>query len=115
MKCVELLEWKGLVGEVETLPGDSSNVEFLFIFETGDDFRNLTTALLQYNFEIPVLCDTHSEFGAKNLLPDKEILHYFLLDKSNNACLVGSPVNNHAMWQLHKKRIAEINSGALSK
>lgn len=106
----ELLEWKGLVGDIKTLSADSSNAEFVFLFATGSDLRTVTTVLMQYNFDIPVLCDTQSEFEAKNLLPDKEMFHYFLLDQSGKVFLVGSPVGNPTMWQLYKRRIVEINN-----
>ncbi|CDN32739.1 hypothetical protein BN938_2670 [Mucinivorans hirudinis] len=108
----ELAEWKGLIDEIKTLPADTSNVEFLFVFATGKDLQSLTISLQQYGLKHPVLCDVEKSFEAQNLLPDKEIFHYFLLDRNNKACLVGSPLHNPTMWQLYKRRIAEMNSGS---
>lgn len=107
----ELMMWSSLIVEIQSMPvSDTSKVEFLFILASGEEIRSLTMTLQQYDFKTPVLLDTQKSFEMQNLLPEKEIFHYFLLDRDNKIQLVGSPINNPKMWALYKKRIVELNT-----
>lgn len=60
-------------------------------------YFSLKEAILNY----PVFVDTTNCFANKNPnLPDNQLLHTFLLDKSGNIVLVGSPMANPKIQEI---------------
>lgn len=107
----ELAKWKNIMSEVKNTQDsliNMNNIEFVFIFNVGEQLHELELNLRLHKLNIPVMFDMKGEFEKINSLPSPEMFHCFLLDKNNKILIVGSPVKNEKIWLLYKKKILEI-------
>ena len=59
--------------------------------------------------DYPIYIDTANMFAKLNpCIPENKLMHSFLLDATNHVVLVGSPIQNQAMFDLYKKTIDEM-------
>ena len=88
----------------------STGLELYFIFSPS---KNDLTAFEDYSSNVvhyyPIYIDTANMFAKLNLcIPENKLMHSFLLDATNRVVLVGSPIQNQAMFDLYKKTIDEM-------
>lgn len=105
-KLKELLEWKLLLIDLDSLKKENFKVNF--IMNVGNQMNKTTVDLLSYDFKHLVYFDKKGDFERLNKLPRDPIFHTFLLDEDNEVVLVGSPIYNDKMWQLYKKTIDSL-------
>jgi hypothetical protein len=94
--------WKQMIDSLTALQLDA---HVLFVVHSND-YEYFELMLKIYNFTYPIAYDYHNTFDKLNHFPPAPY-RTFLLDKDNNVLLVGSPVNNPAMWALYKKMITQ--------
>jgi len=101
---LQLLEWKQLIAESDSLFADK--LGFLFFFQPKDK-EELTLLLQAYGFDYPVFIDETNEIDRLNHFPKEPQYQCFLLDKDNRVLAIGNPVQNPKVWELYKKVISD--------
>ena len=95
---LQLLRWKELLAEVDSLTEES--VPFLFYFHPKD-MKELRYLTRRDRFTYPVCFDEKDEFNRLNQFPKEMMLQTFLLDKDNKVLAIGNPVLNPKVKELY--------------
>ncbi len=97
-----LPQWKALI---DSCYRQQINVKFIFAVHSSD-YEYFGHELRFNEFNYPIIYDYHNDFDKLNRFPPAPY-RTLLLDKDNRIQLIGSPVNNPAMWDLYLKIIMQ--------
>ncbi len=97
----ELRHWKPIIKQVEE--------QILFILQTNTDNEAVKKALIEQQFDFPIMCDVENNFARYNLLPQNDLFHVFLLDETNKVFQVGNPLISIKMYDVFKKHLKILN------
>ena len=102
-----LYEWNDVIKYADSL---SQWFRVAYIFTPKkEDLLSVKTALKAKKLDYPIFIDQNATFKKLNpRLPKNQLLHTFLLDKSNRVVMVGSPLQNPSLWRLYMKTIQKI-------
>jgi hypothetical protein len=97
-----LSEWKILI---DSCNRQQLDVGFIFAVHSSD-FKIFSLEIQLRMFDYPIIYDYQNQFQNLNLFPPAPY-RTFLLDKDNKVKLIGTPINNHKIWELYKKVIEQ--------
>ena len=115
---LQLLRWKALVAEVDSL--FDGRVSFLFYFHPKD-MKELRYLTRRDGFTYPVCFDEMDDFNRLNRFPSEMMFQTFLLDKDNRVVALGNPVQNPKVKELYlnlikgNKRIVSSSKETLTE
>jgi hypothetical protein len=95
---LHLFDWKELI---DLCRQQQIDVGFIFIVHSSD-FNQFNKEVRSEIFNYPIIYDYNNKFEKLNHFSQRPY-RTFLLDKDNKVQLIGSPINNHTMWELYKK------------
>jgi len=101
-----LLQWSALI---DSFRQQQIDIGFIFAVHSSD-FEHFDNEVRLNYFDYPIIYDYHNRFEKLNQFPPAPY-RTFLLDKDNKVILIGSPINNPAMWALYKKIITQPSQG----
>jgi hypothetical protein len=90
--------WKKYIAET------GHNADFLFWY-AGKNLESLLTNLRVQRFKYPVYVDLKDRLNKLNKFPVNPVFQCFLLNRSNEVILTGSPVYNPRIWEWYKQVI----------
>ena len=105
---IYLFTWTKFI-EYQDSVEDKFGVVFVFspLLENYDEIKK--QIIMNKNINAAIILDKKGYFNEQNsTIPSDVKYHVFLLDKSNNVVLAGSPRDNLRMWDLYKKEISRL-------
>jgi len=99
---LDLFQWKRLIDSCKV---HYPSVSFCFVIHSTD-YSYLTKAVLESDFNYPIIYDRQNEFDKLNHFPLNP-LRTFLLNEENEIEIIGSPITNPKIWNLYRQIIEE--------
>jgi len=90
---------------IEICEKQKMDVAFLFVVHSSN-YHMFNIEIIENQFNYPIIFDYNNNFDKLNHFPP-DPYRTFLLDKDNKVILIGSPINNNAMWELYKRVITQ--------
>jgi len=79
------------------------NLSLIFIVSPKKgDSKEVVFLINKYKVKYPFFIDSLNQFEVLNKLPKEHRFHTFLINRQNKIVLIGSPIGNDKMWNLHK-------------
>ena len=99
---LQLHKWKELIEYTDSVT--QNKVPFLFFFHPKDA-KEIRYLLKRDGFDRPICIDLDDRLNKLNKFPADMTFQTFLLDKNNKVSVLGNPVHNTAVKDLHLKQI----------
>lgn len=72
------------------------------------EIQTIKATIEKFRLEFPIYLDSSSGlFNLNPFIPDDEVFHSFLLDRSNRVILIGDPTTDYNMMKLYQKVLAD--------
>ena len=101
-------EWDEFIDSLSRICSDS---EVIFVLSPKTtDYREARNAMITFSRDYKIALDSMGTFANSNpCLSNDARFHTFLLNPQNEIIIVGSPLNNQAMWNLYKNELARMH------
>jgi hypothetical protein len=99
---IGLQDWKGMI---QICKQKQFDVGFIFVVHASN-FKKFEAEVVQYLFEPPIIYDYNNDFDKLNHFPPYPYRTFFFFF-DNKVLLIGSPINNHEMWEKYLSIMAK--------